>query len=161
MCIRDRVRCIITKNTKDKPRSFFDNIDQWAKEQGASGLAYFTIDQDKEIKGKGPVGKFFTSAALEEIMRKTEAKIGDSIFSVSAWITQNDNPQYITTGGLRMKAETQSNWANTIQINNTVYNNPFQYTPQSEDEYPIWGIARCTLKNNMQYVFVLFRYFWN
>ena len=31
------VRAIITKNTKDKPRSFFDNIDKWAKEQGASG----------------------------------------------------------------------------------------------------------------------------
>ena len=27
------VRAIITKNTKDKPRSFFDNIDKWAKEQ--------------------------------------------------------------------------------------------------------------------------------
>ena len=27
------VRCIITKNTNDKPRSFFDNIDKWAKEQ--------------------------------------------------------------------------------------------------------------------------------
>ena len=34
-----KVRCIITKNTKDKPRSFFDNIDKWAKEEGASGLA--------------------------------------------------------------------------------------------------------------------------
>ena len=43
------VRAIITKNTKDKPRSFFDNIDKWAKEQGAR-LAYFTIEQDKEIK---------------------------------------------------------------------------------------------------------------
>ena len=53
------VRAIITKNTKDKPRSFFDNIDRWAKEQGASGLAYFTIEKEKEIKGKGPVGKFF------------------------------------------------------------------------------------------------------
>src|SRR6056300_1166534 len=30
-----KVRCISTKNTKDKPRSFFDNIDKWAKEQGA------------------------------------------------------------------------------------------------------------------------------
>ena len=37
------VRCIITKETKDKSRSFFDNIDKWAKDQGASGLAYFTI----------------------------------------------------------------------------------------------------------------------
>ena len=53
------VRAIITKNTKDKPRSFFDNIDKWAKDQGASGLAYFSFDQEKEILGKGPVGKFF------------------------------------------------------------------------------------------------------
>ena len=74
------VRCIVTKNTKDKPRSFFDNIDKWAKDQGASGLAYFTIEKDKEISAKGPVGKFFNSAALEEIMKKTDAKIGDSIF---------------------------------------------------------------------------------
>ena len=75
-----KVRCIITKNTKDKPRSFFDNIDKWAKDQGASGLAYFTIEKEKEISAKGPVGKFFTKAALEEIMKKTEAKVGDSIF---------------------------------------------------------------------------------
>ena len=52
-----KVRCIVTKNTKSKPRSFFDNIDKWAKEQGASGLAYFTIEKDKQLLGKGPVGK--------------------------------------------------------------------------------------------------------
>jgi aspartyl-tRNA synthetase len=74
------VRAIITKNTKDKPRSFFDNIDKWAKEQGASGLAYFTIDQDKGIKGKGPVGKFFSEDSIKKIMETCEAKVGDSIF---------------------------------------------------------------------------------
>ena len=74
------VRAIITKNTKDKPRSFFDNIDNWAKEQGASGLAYFTIEQDKEIKGKGPVGKFFSENSLKEIMKICKAEIGDSVF---------------------------------------------------------------------------------
>jgi len=74
------VRCIVTKNTKDKSRSFFDNIDKWAKDQGASGLAYFTIEKDKEISAKGPIGKFFSNKALEEIMNKTQAKIGDSIF---------------------------------------------------------------------------------
>tara|TARA_B100000767_G_scaffold269783_1_gene292172 strand:+ start:22 stop:1809 length:1788 start_codon:yes stop_codon:yes gene_type:complete len=74
------VRAIVTKNTKDKPRSFFDSIDKWAKEQGASGLAYFTIEKDKEIKGKGPVGKFFSEEALKEIMKICNAKIGDSIF---------------------------------------------------------------------------------
>ncbi len=75
-----KVRCIVTKNTKDKPRSFFDNIDNWAKEQGASGLAYFSLEKDKEILAKGPIGKFFSKEALEEIMIKTEAKVGDSIF---------------------------------------------------------------------------------
>ena len=75
-----KVRCIVTKNTKDKPRSFFDNIDKWAKEQGASGLAYFTIEKDKEISAKGPIGKFFSVDSLSEIMSKTDAKVGDSIF---------------------------------------------------------------------------------
>jgi len=74
------VRAIITKNTKDKPRSFFDNIDKWAKEQGASGLAYFTIEKDEEIKGKGPVGKFFSQEALKQIMKICNAEVGDSIF---------------------------------------------------------------------------------
>ncbi len=75
-----KVRCIVTKNTKDKPRSFFDNIDKWAKEQGASGLAYFTIEKEKEILAKGPVGKFFSKDSLNEIMDKTNAEVGDSIF---------------------------------------------------------------------------------
>jgi aspartyl-tRNA synthetase len=75
-----QVRCIVTKNTKNKPRSFFDNIDKWAKDQGASGLAYFTIEKEKNVSGKGPVGKFFSKESLEEIMNLTNAKVGDSIF---------------------------------------------------------------------------------
>lgn len=74
------VRAIVVKNTKEKPRSFFDKIDNWAKEQGTSGLAYFTIEKDKEIIGKGPVGKFFASDAIKEIMKLTSAEVGDSIF---------------------------------------------------------------------------------
>ncbi len=72
------VRCIVTKNTKNKSRSFFDNIDRWAKDEGASGLAYFTIENG--ISAKGPVGKFFSKESLKEIMKKTGAKVGDSIF---------------------------------------------------------------------------------
>ena len=74
------VRGIITKNTKDKPRSFFDGIDKWAKEQGASGLAYFTIEKDSEIKGKGPVGKFFSPDSINDIMKISKAEVGDSVF---------------------------------------------------------------------------------
>ncbi|MDC0046262.1 aspartate--tRNA ligase [Candidatus Pelagibacter sp.] len=75
-----QVRCIVTKNTKNKPRSFFDNIDKWAKGEGASGLAYFTLEKDKDISAKGPVGKFFSKEALLEIKKKTDCEIGDSIF---------------------------------------------------------------------------------
>ncbi len=75
-----KVRCIITKNTKDKPRSFFDNIDKWAKEQGASGLAYFTIEKKDKISGKGPIGKFFSEESLKELISNYKMQIGDSIF---------------------------------------------------------------------------------
>ncbi len=74
------VRGIVTKKTKDKPRSFFDGIDKWAKDEGASGLAYFTIEKESEIKAKGPVGKFFSSDSLKEIMKISNAEVGDSIF---------------------------------------------------------------------------------
>ena len=74
------VRAIVTKKTKDKPRSFFDNIDKWAKEEGASGLAYFTFEKDKNLTGKGPVGKFFSQESLKEIIKICNAEIGDSIF---------------------------------------------------------------------------------
>ncbi len=74
------VRCISIKNTKDKPRSFFDNIDKWAKEQGSSGLAYFTFEKEGQLSARGPIGKFFSIEALEEIMKKTNSEVGDSIF---------------------------------------------------------------------------------
>jgi len=74
------VRCLVTKNTKDKPRSFFDSIDGWAKEQGSSGLAYFTIEKNEEINGKGPVGKFFSEESIKEIMKLSNAEVGDSVF---------------------------------------------------------------------------------
>ena len=71
---------MLQKKTGEKPRSFFDNIDKWSKEQGASGMAYFTLEKNKQISAKGPVGKFFSEDALIEIMKITSADIGDSIF---------------------------------------------------------------------------------
>ena len=79
------VRAIVTKNTNSKPRSFFDNLDKWAKDQGYSGLAYFTFEKkNNKICGKGPVGKFFSPEACEEIMRISKAEVGDSIFFACA-----------------------------------------------------------------------------
>ena len=75
------VRAIITKSTKNKPRSFFDNIDKWAKNEGSSGLAYFTFEKENnKLSGKGPIGKFFSPDACKDIMKLANAEIGDSIF---------------------------------------------------------------------------------
>ena len=61
------IKAIVTKKTNTKPRSFFDNIDKWAKEQGWNGLAYFSFEKDNNGKfiGKGPIGKFFSEEALK------------------------------------------------------------------------------------------------
>ncbi len=76
------IKSIVTHQTNKKPRSFFDNIDKWAKQQGWSGLAYFSIEKDENDKltAKGPVGKFFSDEALRELIKITHAQVGDSIF---------------------------------------------------------------------------------
>ena len=74
------VRCIVTKKTANNPRSFFDNIDKWAKESGYSGLAYISIENKNKLNAKGPIGKFFSKEALENLVKITNAKDGDSIF---------------------------------------------------------------------------------
>ena len=75
------VRAIKTTKTSEQPRSFFDGIDKWAKEQGASGLAYLTIENNNNVlSGKGPIGKLFSEAAMKELMKLCEAEVGDSIF---------------------------------------------------------------------------------
>ena len=40
------------------PEVFFDNIDKWAKEQGASGLAYFTIEKAEIFLQKDQLENF-------------------------------------------------------------------------------------------------------
>ena len=74
-------RAICTKNTTDKPRSFFDGIDKWAKDQGASGLAYLTVEKnDGKISARGPIGKLFSEKAIFDLMKICNAEIGDSVF---------------------------------------------------------------------------------
>ena len=56
-------------------RSFFDNIDNWAKEQGASSrLAHFTIEKNKQITAKDLLENFYVSS-LKEIMKNCNAEV--------------------------------------------------------------------------------------
>ncbi len=74
------VRALVTNNTLNKPRSFFDGIDKWAKDQGSSGLAYFSLEKGDKINAKGPIGKFFSENSLIEIMKQTNSNFGDTVF---------------------------------------------------------------------------------
>jgi aspartyl-tRNA synthetase len=77
-----RVIAIPAPNVKDKPRSFFDNLNNWArKEMGAAGLGYITfINNNGTLEGKGPIAKFIPPRVLELMSKKCDIKDGDAIF---------------------------------------------------------------------------------
>lgn len=100
------VRAIPAPNTADRPRSFFDKLNDWArKECQAAGLGYITFAYDMLMKpsepmidietdeinpaeiaegtitiGKGPIAKFFSTEALNNLMEVTGCKYGDTVF---------------------------------------------------------------------------------
>jgi len=74
-------RAIPAPNTSSKPRSFFDGINNWAKEEGAKGLGYITLEKQKDkLIGKGPIGKFFSEKAIDELVKICKLKENDSVF---------------------------------------------------------------------------------
>ncbi len=77
------VKAIPAKNTHSQPRSFFDNLNNWAIAEGASGLAYITFEKNKDkISGKGPISKFFSEKAILELMNSCKITEKDSVFFV-------------------------------------------------------------------------------
>jgi aspartyl-tRNA synthetase len=72
------VRAIPAPKTADKPRSFFDRLNDWAKkEQGAAGLGYIVFDGDD---AKGPIAKFLSPDALAELKATCGLGSGDAVF---------------------------------------------------------------------------------
>jgi len=77
------VKGIPVKNTASQPRSFFDNLNNWAIAEGASGLAYITFEKNKnKVIGKGPISKFFSEKAILDLMKLCNISEKDSIFFV-------------------------------------------------------------------------------
>ena len=75
------VRAIPAPNTSSKPRSFFDEYNNWAKEEGAKGLGYITLEKDKgKLFGKGPIAKLFSEKAINELIKFCNLKENDSVF---------------------------------------------------------------------------------
>ena len=77
------VRCVVAKNVSSKPRSFFDNLDKGSKAEGASGLGYIILENNNgKLEGKGPIAKFFSGDAINNLCKKVNAVGGDAIFFV-------------------------------------------------------------------------------
>jgi len=69
------VKGIIVKNTAYKPRSFFDKLNNWSREEGAAGLGYISFNDNVF---KGPIAKNLS----EEKLSKLDLQNGDSIFFI-------------------------------------------------------------------------------
>ena len=75
------VRAIPSPNTASKPRSFFDSYNTWAKDEGGKGLGYIIFGKEKEkLVAKGPVGKFFSEKAVNELAKTCKLKDADAVF---------------------------------------------------------------------------------
>ncbi len=73
------VRGVRAPRAGAQPRSFFDRLNQWAREQGAPGLGYVTL---AEGGAKGPIAKFLDAPRLGMLRSQTGATDGDAIFFV-------------------------------------------------------------------------------
>ena len=75
------VRAIPAPNTSSKPRSFFDEYDAWAKAEGGKGLGYIILEKNgNKLVGKGPIGKFFSEDAINELVKVCNLKENDAVF---------------------------------------------------------------------------------
>ena len=73
------VRAIRAPNVVDRPRSFFDKLNDWAREEGAPGLGYIAFEGSE---AKGPIAKFLPEAAMAELKTVAGLQSGDAIFFV-------------------------------------------------------------------------------
>ena len=73
------VRAVPGPGAAARPRSFFDKLDAWAKEQGAPGLGYVSL---AEGQARGPIAKFLDPERLDALRAATQTGPGDVVFFV-------------------------------------------------------------------------------
>ncbi len=73
------VRAIRAPKVSDRPRSFFDKLNDWARGEGAVGLGYITYTGGA---GAGPIAKFVPEPAMAELIKAAGLEDGDAVFFV-------------------------------------------------------------------------------
>ncbi|NLI27413.1 MAG: aspartate--tRNA ligase [Acetobacter sp.] len=72
-----RIRAIPAPGAGDKPRGFFDKLNNWARENGAGGLGYIVFEAEG---GKGPIAKNLEAERVLAIREKMGLSDGDAVF---------------------------------------------------------------------------------
>ncbi|MDR0630699.1 MAG: aspartate--tRNA ligase, partial [Holosporales bacterium] len=75
-----KVRSINVPNCSTEPRSFFDKLNDYAKEIELPGLGYITMISESEFKG--PISKFLNQDELSKLTKVNKTKPGDAVFFV-------------------------------------------------------------------------------
>lgn len=73
------VRAIKTPGTAGRPRSWFDKMNAYAVENQMGGLGYISFAEEGN---KGPIAKNLDEERISQLMERTGAQKGDSIFFV-------------------------------------------------------------------------------
>ncbi len=71
------VRAIPAPGAAARPRSFFDKLNDWAREVGAGGLGYIVFDGGE---AKGPIAKFLDAPRMDALREATGTGDGDAVF---------------------------------------------------------------------------------
>ncbi|MBP9837215.1 MAG: aspartate--tRNA ligase [Proteobacteria bacterium] len=72
------VRVLPVDNLAEKSRSFFDNLEDRAKQEGAAGLAWLLVNNDQTLKG--PIAKFLSPELTKTLLEITKATAGTALF---------------------------------------------------------------------------------
>jgi len=73
------VKAIRAPKVADRPRSFFDKLNDWARGEGAVGLGYITF---KDGAGAGPIAKFVPAEAQALLNKAAGVEEGDAVFFI-------------------------------------------------------------------------------
>ncbi len=73
------VNCIQALNSEGKPRSFYDNLNKWAQEQGKKGLGYINFENSLP---KGPLAKNFNQEKLNQMIKDNNFNLNDGLLFV-------------------------------------------------------------------------------
>ena len=78
------VKAIVAPVGAEKPRSFFDKLNNWAKEQGSSGLGYISFEKNdnNELIGKGPIANNLQDDLLKSLIRDLQINYDDAVFFI-------------------------------------------------------------------------------